>query len=49
MDFDAEDSGFLDSDESVGDSRGGELPVDEGPSLQRGLFQQMNRNYNNAA
>lgn len=48
--LDAEESSFHDSDETVGDSRE-ELPVDLrwGFVITAAPFQQMNRNYNNAA
>lgn len=48
--FEAEESGVVDSDDSVGDSRE-ELPVDLrwGFIITAAPFQQMNRNYNNAA
>lgn len=48
--FYAEESRFLDSDETVRDSRE-ELPVDLrwGFIITAAPFQQMNRNYNNAA
>lgn len=48
--FDAEESGYLDSDDTVGDSKEA-LPVDLGWRfiITAAPFQQMKRNYNNAA